>query len=106
MRHFLIALSLSAVALLTACSTVENPVTGKTERTVLDERAEIAAGKEAHPQILAEYGVVKDAKLQAYVNEVGQRLAKNSHRRNLDGISPCSTVRRSMLSRCPAVMSM
>ena len=75
MRHALIALS-AATALFAACTTVENPVTGKAERTVMDVQSEVAEGKKAHPQIVTEYGEVQDAKLQAYVAEVGQRLAK------------------------------
>jgi len=74
---------LLAAALLAGCSTVQNPVTGRTERTVMDEKSEIAEGQKAHKDILAEYGVYNDPKLQAYVNEVGQRLAKQSHRANL-----------------------
>ncbi|CAG1019696.1 partial Beta-barrel assembly-enhancing protease, partial [Burkholderiaceae bacterium] len=82
MRPLFVAVLLSAA--LAACSTVENPVSGKVERTVMDERSEIAAGGEQHQQVLAEYGEVKDARLQAYVNEIGQRLARNSHRAQLD----------------------
>ena len=84
MRRFLIAICLSTTALLPGCATVTNPVTGKAERTVMDERSEMAEGAKAHPQILAEFGEYKDPKLQAYVNEVGQRLAKASHRPELD----------------------
>ncbi|MBA2351456.1 MAG: M48 family metalloprotease [Burkholderiales bacterium] len=83
MRHLLIAVCLTT-ALLPACATVENPVTGKTERTVMDVKSEIAEGQKAHPQVLAAFGEYKDPKLQAYVNDVGQRLAKNSHRPELD----------------------
>ena len=73
-----------SLGLLAGCgSPVVNPVTGQAERSVMDERAEIAAGQEGHQQVLSEYGVVKDAKLQAYVNQVGQRLAAQSHRANL-----------------------
>ena len=72
-----------ALGLLAACGTqVVNPVTGRTERTVMDESAEIAQGREAHQQIVQEYGVVNDPQLQAYVNGVGQRLAAQSHRAN------------------------
>ena len=80
-----LALSLTlTLGLLAGCgSPVVNPVTGQAERSVMDERAEIAAGEEGHKQVLSEYGVVKDAKLQAYVNQVGQRLAAQSHRANL-----------------------
>jgi predicted Zn-dependent protease len=84
MRPFLIAACLAASVLVTGCATVENPVTGKKERTVMDERTEMAEGAKAHPQILAEFGEYKDPEVQAYVNEVGQRLAKASHRPELE----------------------
>ena len=84
MRRLLIAACLAATALVPGCATVENPVTGKQERTVMDERSEMAEGAKAHPQILAQFGEYKDPKVQAYVNEVGQRLAKASHRPELD----------------------
>lgn len=68
-------------ALLGGCGTqVVNPVTGQAERTVMDERAELAEGKKAHESVLKEYGVHPDARLQAYVNGVGQKLAAQSHR--------------------------
>jgi predicted Zn-dependent protease len=84
MRRLLIAACLATTVLVPGCATVENPVTGKKERTVMDEQSEMAEGAKAHPQILAEFGEYKDPKLQAYVNEVGQRLAKVSHRPELD----------------------
>src|SRR6185436_6442151 len=84
MYRFLVALCLSTTLLLPGCATVRNPVTGKLEHTVMDERSEMAEGAKAHPQILAEFGEYKDPELQAYVNEVGQRLAKASHRPELD----------------------
>jgi predicted Zn-dependent protease len=49
----------------------------------MSEEAEIAEGAKAHQQVLQEYGVVSDPKLQAYVNNLGQRLAKLSHRNQL-----------------------
>src|SRR5215471_8398686 len=77
-------LLLAAVLLLSACGTqVVNPVTGKTERTVMDEQAEIAEGAKGHKEVLEEYGVYDNAKVQAYVNDLGQRLAAQSHRANL-----------------------
>ncbi len=75
---------LLALALLTGCgSAVINPVTGQAERSVMSEQAELSEGAKAHQQVLQEYGVVRDARLQAYVNNVGQRLAKLSHRNQL-----------------------
>jgi predicted Zn-dependent protease len=73
-----------AAALLAGCGTnVVNPVTGQSERSVMSEQDEIAEGKKAHAEVLKEYGAYPDQKLQAYVNELGQRLAKQSHRANL-----------------------
>jgi predicted Zn-dependent protease len=76
-------LPLLAAVLLAACASVTNPVSGERELTVMDEKAEVAAGAKAHPEILKEYGVVPDAALQAYVDGVGQKLAAASHRANL-----------------------
>ncbi len=74
----------TALLLLGACgSQVVNPVTGKTERSVMDEQAEITEGAKAHQTVLQEYGVLANPALQAYVNDVGQRLAKLSHRSQL-----------------------
>jgi predicted Zn-dependent protease len=77
---------LLAAALLTAaCGTqVVNPVSGKTERSVMDEASEVAEGKKAHEEVMKEFGgPLANPKLQAYVNDIGQRLAKQSHRANL-----------------------
>lgn len=79
-RPFLIA---AAFFLLAGCATVTNPVSGQRELTVMDERSEIAEGRKAHQQVLQEYGAYPNPRLQAYVNEVGQRLARQSHRGNL-----------------------
>ena len=77
------SLALTATLLAGCGSTVVNPVTGRSERTVMDERAELAEGKKAHEEVLKEYGAYPDPKLQAYVNEIGQKLAKQSHRANI-----------------------
>ena len=79
----LTALMLSA-AMLSGCgSTSINPVTGQAERSVMSEAAEIAEGKKSHEQVLQEYGVLKNPRVQAYVNGIGQQLAKQSQRANL-----------------------
>ncbi|OQW88825.1 MAG: peptidase [Rhodoferax ferrireducens] len=83
MRKTLLPLILTTSLLAGCGSAVLNPVTGQTERSVMTEQAEVAEGTKAHQQVLQEYGVVKDAKVQAYVNNLGQRLAKLSHRDHL-----------------------
>ena len=73
-----------AVAGLTACGTpVVNPVTGQTERTVMTEQDEIAEGKKGHAEVLKQYSALDDARLQAYVSDIGLRLARQSQRPNL-----------------------
>ncbi|MEL4179633.1 M48 family metalloprotease [Roseateles sp. PN1] len=79
-----LAAAAAAALFLSGCgSVVVNPVTGQAERSVMDEASEIAEGKKAHAQVLQEYQALADPKLQAYVNELGQRLAKQSHRAHL-----------------------
>ena len=73
-----------AAAALTGCGSASiNPVSGQAERSVMSESAEIAEGKKAHEQVLQEYTALKNPRVQAYVNELGQRLAKQSQRANL-----------------------
>jgi predicted Zn-dependent protease len=81
-RHAIVLLG--AAALLAACGTpVVNPVTGRSERSVMTQADEIAEGRKAHAAVLAEYGAYDHPRLQAYVNELGQRLARQSHRADL-----------------------
>lgn len=61
-----------------------NPVTGKREFMLVTESDEIAMGKQYDPQISQMYGVYEDKKLSNYVNDLGQRMAKISHRPNLN----------------------
>ncbi len=75
---------LSAAALLAGCGTqVVNPVTGRTERTVMSESDEVNEGAKAHAEVLKEYGAYDSPRLQAYVDDLGQKLAAQSHRANL-----------------------
>lgn len=57
-----------------------NPVTGKREFMLISESEEIAMGKKYDPQICQMYGVYNDQKIANYVNDLGQRMAKISHR--------------------------
>jgi predicted Zn-dependent protease len=74
-------LPLSIALVLASCAT--NPVTGKKELSLVSFEREIQIGKEGHQAILAEYGQYDDPKLAAYVDSVGQALARVSHRPSL-----------------------
>jgi predicted Zn-dependent protease len=58
-------------------------VTGKRELSLMSEAEEIAYGQQADPEIRREMGVYDDDNLQRYVREIGDRLARLSHRPNL-----------------------
>jgi predicted Zn-dependent protease len=79
-RHTL-PLLLLLLTLLSGCAT--NPVSGKKEVALMSEEQEITIGREADPKIRKQYGVYDDAKLQAYVQRVGEKLAGLSHRPEL-----------------------
>jgi predicted Zn-dependent protease len=81
MRFLSLLLLISSLA-LGACAT--NPVTGDSDFALISEEEEIEQGREYHPQIVKTYGVYDDAELQEYVNRIGQKLAANSHRANLE----------------------
>ena len=70
------------LAALSGCAT--NPVSGRQDFVMMSESDEIAMGRQSDMQVRKQYGVYDDPPLQAYVDRVGQRLAKNSHRPNLE----------------------
>jgi predicted Zn-dependent protease len=60
-----------------------NPATGEREFSLVSESQEIQMGREADPQISAQFGLVDDAGLQSYVDGIGKRLAEVSERPGL-----------------------
>lgn len=71
----------AALLLVSACAT--NPVTGKKNLMLISESQEIAMGREYDPHIVAMFGLYQDDKLQKFINEKGQQMAKISHRPQL-----------------------
>ena len=67
--------------LVGGCAT--NPVSGTPDLVFMTEAKEIQLGQENDPRIRSQYGVYDNAALQAYVQQVGQRLAAKSHRPGL-----------------------
>lgn len=70
-----------ASALAVACAT--DPVTGRRQVSLMSEAQEISLGKQMDPQVRQEMGVYDDAEWQRYVETIGNRLARESHRPNL-----------------------
>ncbi|HET9328522.1 MAG TPA: M48 family metalloprotease [Candidatus Eisenbacteria bacterium] len=65
------------IALLAGCA--KNPVTGKSELSLVSGAQEAQMGKEGYNAVIQEYGIYEDPKLQAYVDSIGQSLARVSH---------------------------
>ena len=78
----LVYLSLCLFLLAPSCAV--NPVTGKKEISLISESQEIQMGKEYDPQIVAGFGLYEDEKMQKFINEKGQEMAKVSHRPHLN----------------------
>lgn len=63
---------------LAGCSA--NPVTGKKDFSLISKDQEVAMGAQGHRDILKTMKRYNNAGLQAYVNGIGQALARKSHR--------------------------
>ena len=81
-KYFMIGCLSASVFLMNSCA--RNPVTGKRQVALISEEQEIAMGKEADPQIVAQYGLYNDANLQAFIAQKGKEMAAISHRPGLD----------------------
>ena len=66
---------------LTHCA--HHPVSGDRDAGQVSEQQELEMGAQANQAVLRKYAALNNPVLQAYVNEVGQRLAKQSQRPNL-----------------------
>lgn len=73
---------LASLFLFAGCAV--NPVTGRQNFTLMSEAEEMRTGRQADVDIRKEYGVYDLPALQNYVNEIGQKLAKKSHRPQLN----------------------
>jgi len=74
--------ALAGALALTNCAA--NPVTGNPNFVMMSEAQEVRTGRQEDPKVRKEYGVYDDPALQAYINEVGQKLARASHRPGLE----------------------
>lgn len=80
-KRYAMAAFLACLLALAGCST--NPATGKQQIALISEQQEIAMGREADQQVAQQMGLYPDEQVQAYVNRLGQQLAKDSERPNL-----------------------
>lgn len=76
-----IAIIFLSLLILSGCA--QNPVSGRNDFVMMSEKQEIAVGRQNDAQVKKEYKVYESKALQDYVNRVGQKLVKQSHRPNL-----------------------
>ncbi len=75
--------TLTAVLLLAGCAT--NPVTGDRDFVLMSEQQELALGSQYHEQLMEQqYDAYDDPELQKYTERLGQELARESHRPDID----------------------
>ncbi len=81
-RLLFTALTIFTISLFNSCAI--NPVTGKKQIVLISEQQEIQMGKEADPQVIAEYGLYDNQEMQNLINTKGKQMAAISHRPNLE----------------------
>ncbi len=70
-----------AFCLSTGCAT--NPITGEEQLMLISEDQDIAIGREYAPEVEKQLGGrIRDEALQNYIDTVGQRIVRISHRSN------------------------
>ena len=68
---------------IVGCVAVYNPATGKKEYYLFDEDAEIKWGQAMAQQFIMENKMVTDPRTISYVQNIGEKIGKNSHRSDL-----------------------
>lgn len=71
-------LALALALLVAGCAT--NPVTGDAELMLVSEDEEVELGRDGDREVVAQFGLVDDPALQAWVDQLGQGLARVGHR--------------------------
>ncbi|WP_225000368.1 M48 family metalloprotease [Cesiribacter sp. SM1] len=78
----LISLIVAVALFFNSCAT--NPVTGRRQVSLVSTEQEIAMGKEADPQIVAQFGLYENPELQRFIQQKGEQMAAVSHRSELN----------------------
>lgn len=65
-------------SILIGCGTTTNLVTGETQRGAYTWAEEVQIGREADPQVIAQFGLYDDQGLATYVESVGQAVLQTS----------------------------
>lgn len=82
MKNVVLAAFLAA-SVVTISNCARNPVTGKRQIVTMSTEQELALGREADPQIVAQFGLYHDSALQRYMRQEGQQMATLTHRNEI-----------------------
>lgn len=74
---------LACLALLALAGCAQNPVSGQQDLVLMSEAQEINLGRSANADVQKQYKAYNSPALQDYVDSVGQKIARHSHRPNL-----------------------
>ena len=77
------ALALTGALVLFPGGCARNPVTGKSELSLVSESQEIEMGRQSAQQVAQTIGYYDDAAVKSYVSSIGMKMAKASERPNL-----------------------
>ena len=77
------SLALAGALALLPSGCARNPVTGKNELSLVSESQEIEMGKQSAQQVAQTIGYYDDPQVQAYVSQIGLKMAQASERPNL-----------------------
>ena len=81
-RHFLRLTAMSGAGLALGCAT--SPVTGRRQLMLVSEDDELRIDKQHSPhQFSADYGILQDSALNAYIDRTGKRIGSLTHRPHL-----------------------
>jgi predicted Zn-dependent protease len=83
-RRTVSAVVIILIFLMIPLSCAINPVTGKRELMLVSEQDEVTLGKQYDQEIGQTYGFYNNPALSAYVDRIGQSLAKNTQRPNVE----------------------
>jgi predicted Zn-dependent protease len=74
----------AGISLLLIAACTMNPATGERQLTLMSEAQEIQMGAQTHPEVLASFGAYDDPEWQAYIQELGAKIAATSERPDLN----------------------
>ena len=74
----------ASLSLLLIAACTMNPATGERQLTLMSEAQEIQMGAQTHPEVLAAFGAYDDPEWQAYIQELGAKIAATSERPDLN----------------------